>query len=194
MSISLHKHVRKPAIIFTRTVSETQRITIFLRALGFAALPLHGQLSQSARSGALSKFRAGGACNLLVATDVASRGLDIPSVDLVLNYDLPGDSATYIHRVGRTARAGRSGIAVSFVTQYDVEVWLRIEHALGTKLSEIKVDEGEVVAFAERVGEAQKVAVREMKVIRDKKRNVDARHRDWGKSLKSRDDVVIDEG
>lgn len=83
------------AIIFTRTVNETQRLAILLRSLGFTAVPLHGQLSQSARLGALGKFRARSR-DILVATDVAARGLDIPSVDVVINYDLPPDSSTYI--------------------------------------------------------------------------------------------------
>lgn len=106
----------KTMIVFTRTVLETQRIAILLRTLGMGAIPLHGGLSQSARLGALSKFRAG-TRNILVATDVAARGLDIPNVDCVINYDLPQDSKTYIHRVGRTARAGKSGHALSIVTQ-----------------------------------------------------------------------------
>ena len=110
--------------IFTRTVNETQRLAILLRSLGFSAIPLHGQLSQSARLGALGKFRARSR-DILVATDVAARGLDIPSVDVVVNFDLPEDSKTYIHRVGRTARAGKSGHAISMVTQYDVEIWRR---------------------------------------------------------------------
>ena len=108
-------------IIFTRTVYETQRISILLRKLGFGAIPLHGQLSQSARLGALNKFRSGSR-DILVATDVAARGLDIPNVDVVLNFDVPQDSKTYIHRVGRTARAGKSGHALSILTQYDLEV------------------------------------------------------------------------
>ena len=103
-------------IVFTRTVLEAQRLAILLRALGFGALALHGQLSQSARLGALNKFRAGSR-DILVATDVAARGLDIPKVDLVVNYDVASDSKTYIHRVGRTARAGKSGIAISIVTR-----------------------------------------------------------------------------
>ena len=103
-------------IIFTRTVIETQRIAILLRTLGMGAVPLHGGLSQSARLGALNKFRAGSR-NILVATDVAARGLDIPNVDCVINLDLPQDSKTYVHRVGRTARAGKSGHAISLVTQ-----------------------------------------------------------------------------
>ncbi|KAI5284543.1 ribosomal RNA processing protein, partial [Ascosphaera acerosa] len=129
-------------IIFTRTVHETQRLAFLARALGFGAIPLHGQLSQSARLGALGKFRSGSR-DILVATDVAARGLDIPSVDLVLNYDVAPDSKTYIHRVGRTARAGKSGNAITVVTQYDVEVWQRIEHALGKTLPEYKTEKAE---------------------------------------------------
>ncbi|KAL8830332.1 MAG: hypothetical protein Q9191_001492 [Dirinaria sp. TL-2023a] len=155
-------------IIFTRTVNETQRLSILLRALGFGAIPLHGQLSQSARLGALGKFRARSR-DILVATDVAARGLDIPSVDMVLNYDLPPDSKTYIHRVGRTARAGKSGHAISIVTQYDVEIWQRIESALGKKLSEYTTDREEVMILGERVEEAGRVAVREMKDLHEKR-------------------------
>lgn len=106
----------KTIIVFTRTVLESQRIAILLRTLGMGAVPLHGDLSQSARLGALNKFRAGSR-NILVATDIAARGLDIPNVDCVINYDLPQDSKTYVHRVGRTARAGKSGHAITFVTQ-----------------------------------------------------------------------------
>ena len=106
----------RSAMIFTRTVNETQRLAILLRTLGLGAIPLHGQLSQSNRLGALNKFKTGNR-NILVATDVAARGLDIPNVDIVINYDLPGDSKTYVHRVGRTARAGKSGRALNLVTQ-----------------------------------------------------------------------------
>ena len=155
-------------IIFTRTVNETQRLAILLRSLGFGAIPIHGQLSQSARLGALGKFRSRSR-NILVATDVAARGLDIPAVDLVLNYDLPPDSKTYIHRVGRTARAGKSGRALSMVTQYDVEIWQRIETALGKKLGEYATEREEVILLGERVGEAQRLAVREMKDLHEKR-------------------------
>lgn len=68
---------------------------------------------------------------------MASRGLDVPSVDLVINYDVPKNSKDYIHRVGRTARAGRTGRAVSMVTQYDVELFQRVEHFLQKKLEEL---------------------------------------------------------
>ncbi|KAI5795426.1 ATP-dependent rRNA helicase rrp3 [Peziza echinospora] len=149
-------------IIFTRTVNETSRIAILLRCLGFAAVPLHGQLSQSARLGALTKFKSGSR-NILVATDVAARGLDIPSVDCVLNYDLAQDSKTYIHRVGRTARAGKAGKSISLTTQYDVELLVRIEAALGKKLDVYPTEKEDVLLLSERVGEAQREAIRQMK-------------------------------
>src|SRR5690349_14957425 len=85
-------------IIFTSTVADAQRLSIILRMPGFPAVPLHGQLSQSARLGALGKFKSGGR-SILVATDVASRGLDIPAVDIVINYSIPTNSKDYIHRV-----------------------------------------------------------------------------------------------
>ncbi|KAH0327230.1 putative ATP-dependent rRNA helicase rrp3, partial [Aureobasidium melanogenum] len=163
----LNEFAGQSTVLFTRTVNETQRLAYLLRALGFGAIPLHGQLSQSARLGALSKFRAGSR-DILVATDVAARGLDIPSVDLVLNFDLPPDSKTYVHRVGRTARAGKAGRAVSFVTQYDVEVYQRIEKALAKKLPEHDAPRDQVMVFAEKVSEAQRVAVREMKDLHEK--------------------------
>ncbi|KAF5867402.1 putative atp-dependent rrna helicase rrp3 protein [Botrytis fragariae] len=162
----LNEFAGQSAIIFTRTVNETQRIAILLRTLGFGAIPLHGQLSQSSRLGALNKFRAGSR-EILVATDVAARGLDIPSVDVVLNYDMPQDSKTYIHRVGRTARAGKSGHAISFVTQYDVEIWMRIEAALGKKQDEYPTVKDEVMVFKPRVEEAQRHARNEMKNLHE---------------------------
>ncbi|KAK2745553.1 ribosomal RNA processing protein [Myotisia sp. PD_48] len=164
----LNEKIGQTAILFTRTINETQRITLMLRSLGFPAIPIHGQLSQSARLSALNKFRTGSR-NLLIATDVAARGLDIASVDLVINYDLPSDSKTYIHRVGRTARAGKSGIAISLVTQYDVELWLRIEEFLGKKLEELKISKDEAMVFAERVGEAQRAAAIELRSSQDRR-------------------------
>lgn len=162
----LNEFSGRSAIVFTRTVNETQRLALLLRALGFGAIPLHGQLSQSARLGALNKFRAGSR-NILIATDVASRGLDIPNVDVVFNYDLPGDDKTYIHRVGRTARAGRSGHAISLVTQYDFEVWQRIEKSLGKTQDVYETVKEEVMLFKLRVEDAQRQAINEMKKLHE---------------------------
>ncbi|KAF1809020.1 putative ATP-dependent RNA helicase [Eremomyces bilateralis CBS 781.70] len=185
----LNEFTGKTCIIFTRTVRETQRISLLTRALGFSTIPLHGQLSQSARLGALGKFR-GGSRLILVATDVAARGLDIPSVDIIINLDLPPDSKTYVHRVGRTARAGKSGKAVSIVTQYDVELWMRIENALGTKLPEEPVAKDEVMMLSERVGEAQRVATRE---IQDMENKGGRRGGSKGRGKPTRDNMDVDE-
>jgi ATP-dependent RNA helicase DDX47/RRP3 len=130
-------------MIFCSTCSNTIRTALILRNLGLTAIPLNGQMSQNKRLAALTKFRAKNR-SILISTDVASRyiflistkvfffvkinlyiyysffifrGLDIPHVDVVINFDIPTHSKDYIHRVGRTARAGRSGIAITFVTQ-----------------------------------------------------------------------------
>ncbi|TGO36273.1 hypothetical protein BHYA_0130g00230 [Botrytis hyacinthi] len=192
----LNEFAGQSAIIFTRTVNETQRIAILLRTLGFGAIPLHGQLSQSSRLGALNKFRAGSR-EILVATDVAARGLDIPSVDVVLNYDISQDSKTYIHRVGRTARAGKSGHAISFVTQYDLEIWLRIEAALGKKQDEYPTVKDEVMVFKPRVEEAQRHARNEMKNLhedRGKKGAVLKGRRPANGAKRGRDEMDREEG
>lgn len=189
----LNDAIGRPTIIFTRTVNETQRVAILLRTLGFGAIPLHGQLSQSSRLGALAKFKSKSR-DILVATDVAARGLDIPSVDLVINFDLPGDSKTYVHRVGRTARAGKSGKAISFVTQYDFEHWQRVEHALGKKVDEENIEKDEAMILMERVSEAQRVAVQEMKLIHDQRGRGKGGFKGGKKGKRGRDDMDQDEG
>lgn len=195
MAWLMNEFASKSVIIFTRTVNETQRIAILLRALGLGAIPLHGQLSQSSRLGALGKFRARSK-DILVATDVAARGLDIPSVDVVLNFDLPHNSETYIHRVGRTARAGKSGHAISMVTQYDIELWQRIETALGKKLGEYETEREEVMILGLHVGEAQRMAIREMKDLHEKRgtKGATLRGRKPGVGKRGRDDIDREEG
>ena len=144
-------------MVFSNTCSNTQRIALLLRNLGFTAIPLHGQMGQSKRLGSLNKFKSK-TRSILIATDVASRGLDIPHVDVVINYDIPTHSKDYIHRVGRTARAGRYGKAITFVTQYDVELYQRIEHLIGKKMPLFETHEEEVMLLNERVTEAQRFA------------------------------------
>merc|ERR1719367_2265777 len=144
------------------------KLALMLRSLGYGAVPLNGQMSQDKRSGMLKKFKQRNR-NVLIATDVASRGLDIPHVDVVINYDIPTHSKDYIHRVGRTARAGRAGKAVTFVSQYDVELYQRIEHLLDKKLPLYPSVEEEVMLLGERVSEALRMAKTEMKELEDKK-------------------------
>eukprot|EP00246_Nothoceros_aenigmaticus_P016129 TRINITY_DN709_c0_g1_i1.p1 TRINITY_DN709_c0_g1~~TRINITY_DN709_c0_g1_i1.p1 ORF type:complete len:162 (+),score=33.95 TRINITY_DN709_c0_g1_i1:392-877(+) len=110
------------------------------------------------RLAALKRFKAG-QVPILIATDVASRGLDIPTVDLVINYDIPRFAHDYVHRVGRTARAGRGGFAVSLVTQFDVELIQEIEALIGSKLEEYEVDEDTVLKGITKVYKAKRAAI-----------------------------------
>jgi ATP-dependent RNA helicase DDX47/RRP3 len=155
-------------MVFTRTCDQTRKLALVARNLGFGAIPIHGQMSQPKRLGALNKFKAGER-NILVATDVASRGLDIPSVDVVINYDVPQNSKDYVHRVGRTARAGRSGLAVTLVTQYDVELYQKIERLISKKLEAYPAPEEAVLLMNERVNEAQRIAAQQMRDVDDKR-------------------------
>ena len=120
-------------IIFAATCATAQRLACCCGPSASRRCRCTASSRRPKRLAALNKFKAGER-SILIATDVASRGLDIPAVDLVINYELPANSKDYIHRVGRTARAGRAGRAVTLVTQYDVEIYQRIEHMLGTKL------------------------------------------------------------
>ncbi|XP_078446211.1 DEA(D/H)-box RNA helicase family protein [Wolffia australiana] len=144
-------------MIFTRTCDSTRVIALMLRNLGMRAIPISSQLSQAKRLGALNKFKAG-ECDILVCTGLMSRGLDIPQVDLVINYDIPENSKDYIHRVGRTARAGRTGLAVSLVSQYEVEWYLLIEKLIGMKLPEYPAVEEEVMQLVGTVADARRMA------------------------------------
>jgi len=144
-------------IIFTIQCITCQRVALMLRNLGFGAIPLNGKMTQTKRLGSLNKFKSKDR-NILVATDVASRGLDIPDVDMVINYDIPSSPKDYIHRVGRTARAGKSGRALSLVSQYDVEMYQKIESYLGKQLEVYHTEEETVLILMERVAEAQRYA------------------------------------
>jgi ATP-dependent RNA helicase RhlE len=135
-------------IVFTRTRSRTDRVARTLKRHGVKAVAIHGDLSQGQRTAALAGFRRR-TFRVMVATDVAARGLDIPGVSHVINFDLPDEPEGYIHRIGRTARAGLSGHAISLVTPEERLSLGRIERTLGIKL-EREVVEGfaqpEVVA------------------------------------------------
>merc|ERR550519_1977289 len=157
-------------MIFSSTCSGTLKTALMLRSLGFTAIPLNGQMSQNKRLASLNKFKSKSR-TILIATDVASRGLDIPHVDIVINFDIPTHSKDYIHRVGRTARAGRAGRAVTFVSQYDVELYQRIEHLIGKKLPLYNTVEQEVMTLVERVAESQRFAKMELRDLEDKKKS-----------------------
>jgi len=121
---------RGPTLIFVRTKRGADRLAHRLKEQGFGAQALHGDMTQSARERALARF-ASGKGDILVATDVAARGLDLEHITHVVNYDAPGDEKAYIHRVGRTARAGRGGTGITLVTPDERADVSRIVKLLG---------------------------------------------------------------
>jgi superfamily II DNA/RNA helicase len=118
------------SMVFTRTKRTAQKVSDDLAERGFAAAAVHGDLGQGAREQALRAFRAG-KVDVLVATDVAARGIDVEGVTHVVNYQCPEDEKTYIHRIGRTGRAGRTGVAVTLVDWDEEPRWKLISDALG---------------------------------------------------------------
>ena len=126
---------RGPTFVFCRTKRTAQKTSDDLFERGFRAATIHGDLGQSAREKALNDFKAGKS-DVLIATDVAARGIDIDGITHVINYQCPEDEKTYVHRIGRTARAGAAGIAVTFVDWDDLARWKMIDTALVLGLPE----------------------------------------------------------
>ena len=126
------------ALVFCRTRREASDLASTLRARGYDADAIHGDMSQSQRERVLRAFRDG-RVSLLVATDVAARGLDIPDVTHVINYDIPDDSDAYVHRIGRTGRMGRKGEAITLVTPRETRLLRVIEREIRKKLSPLRL-------------------------------------------------------
>ena len=144
-------------IIFCGMKFRAQKMAEKLQAAGFKAAPIHGDLSQNQREHAMRNFR-NGYIELLVATDVAARGIDVPAVSHVINYDVPQDPLTYFHRIGRTARAGRNGQAITFVTEAEYPDFNRIAGMTEvpiTKLSGLLGDGREISSFSPSAGEGR---------------------------------------
>jgi len=120
------------AIVFCRMKSEVDRVTTMLVSLGYAAKGLHGDMEQRQREETIRAFKKD--LEILVATDVAARGLDVNDVTHVFNYHIPFDSESYVHRIGRTGRAGKEGVAVSIVTPAEFRSLLKIQKSVGSKL------------------------------------------------------------
>ena len=158
--LSTPANVSKTTIIFTNRTETANLLEYMLRGLEHRVTALHSGLTHEDRINNLARFRAG-AARILVATDVAGRGLDIPDVALVINYDLPRNPDDYIHRVGRTARAGRPGTSISLVGQRDVDLVQAIEARVGK----------EMVAYEEdKVSVDTRVIKEALNVVGDKKR------------------------
>jgi ATP-dependent RNA helicase DDX49/DBP8 len=151
----------RSAMIFVSTCRTCHLLNLLLEELDQETSALHSFKSQSLRLSALHRFKSG-QVSILIATDVASRGLDIPTVDLVINYDIPRFPRDYVHRVGRTARAGRGGLAMSFVTQNDVDLIHGIEAEVGKQMELFDCKESDVLADITKVFKARRVATMKM--------------------------------
>ncbi len=135
------------AVVFCRTKIRAKKLNEALVANGFASDELHGDLTQAKREAVMKRFRDA-KLQVLVATDVAARGLDVEGVTHVFNYDVPIDTETYIHRIGRTGRAGQSGVAVTLVAAKDRGSVARIEQSIGQRLERRRMEEFGVGAEA----------------------------------------------
>src|SRR5512140_3944497 len=118
------------SLIFRRTKIGVDRLTESLQRVGIGAEAIHGDLRQSQRDRVMGEFRSG-KLQFLIATNVAARGLDIPDIEHVINFDVPQNAEEYIHRIGRTARAGKAGSAYTFVGEWELDEWDRIKREVG---------------------------------------------------------------
>ncbi len=129
----LKDHTFKKVLIFTRTKYGADRIVKHLYRASIDSAAIHGNKSQNARERALGHFK-NGKIKVLVATDIAARGIDVPDISHIINYDIPNDPKNYVHRIGRTARAGRKGIAISFCDKSEVNLLKNIEKFIKQKV------------------------------------------------------------
>lgn len=144
-------------IVFVPTVEMCQVLNTTLEGLGFRTCCLHSLQTQRVRLASLGKFR-GRRADILIATDVASRGLDIPMVGVVVNVGVPASPETYVHRIGRTARAGRKGLSVTIMGEEGVHRLQAVETHINAELDEKKVDEDEALKLLNRTSKAQQKA------------------------------------
>ena len=139
--IDFMKPVKGQCIVFCSTKYRTRDVAKFLHQEKFNAVAIEGDMSQHRREQSMGKFRSGKA-DILVATDVASRGIDVPRVELVINYDVPNQELTYFHRIGRTARAGAEGKAITFVSYSSVGDWNLIKRQIKVPLKDLNQEMG----------------------------------------------------
>ena len=150
----IQQHNWSQVLVFTRTKFGANNVAEFLTKNGVNAMALHGNKSQSARTQALAGFKSGD-IRALVATDIAARGIDIDELPHVVNYEIPNVSEDYVHRIGRTGRAGKSGMAVSFVSREEERTLLEIEALIGQKIRRIMVPGYEVSSRDELIKQLQ---------------------------------------
>lgn len=132
------------AVIFCNTRRKVDWLTEKMRAASFTVSSMHGEMPQKERDAIMTEFR-GGSSRVLITTDVWARGIDVQQVSLVINYDLPANRENYIHRIGRSGRFGRKGVAINFVTVDDVRILRDIEQFYSTQIDEMPVNAAELI-------------------------------------------------
>lgn len=144
------KNPKSSVIVFTNTCRNCQILALMSRKFNINCVEIHSMMKQRLRIASLANFKSS-QIKVLFATDVASRGLDIPTVDMVINENVPFVPKEYIHRVGRTARAGRGGRAITIVTQYDIPLMHKIENKINQTLKEYTLNEKEILKILTEV-------------------------------------------
>ena len=119
-------------------------LTAKMREANFTVCSMHGDQPQKERDAIMAEFR-GGAARVMITTDIWGRGIDVQQVSLVINYDLPNNRELYIHRIGRSGRFGRKGVAINFVTEEDVRVLRDIEQYYSTQIDEMPISVGDLI-------------------------------------------------
>lgn len=156
-------------LVFVRTKVRAERVQKAMKRVQIEALTLHGDKNQNERILTLEKFKKG-EVNILIATDVSARGIDIPNVEYVINYDIPEQADSYVHRVGRTGRGRSKGKAISFVSKEENELLYAIEGYTGDKIKEIKInleDYQDTIDFTEDTSQSWQALIKEHDRVED---------------------------
>jgi ATP-dependent RNA helicase RhlE len=180
----LKRFLRRPevsrALVFTRTKHGADRLSTFLRRASINSDAIHGNKTQNARTKAMDAFRRG-RVSVLIATDVASRGIDVDDISHVINFDMPIDPETYVHRIGRTARAGSTGIAVSFCTRDERRLLRSIERRTGVRIDVIDQSQEPDIAASETEASAARTGADRDRPHTDRKRDRSEQPRTYSK-------------
>lgn len=174
-------------IVFVKTKTSTEEVAETLIRQGFRAMAIHGDISQALRERIISQFKQG-SIDILVATDVAARGLDVERVTHVVNYDMPHDCETYVHRIGRTGRAGRSGSTILFVTPREARMLNILERHTRERITKMMIPSGQAIQQAKNMRFIQKINERlEHEALEPYKQMI---HRYLAESNQSAEDVA----
>ncbi|KAI5149614.1 ATP-dependent RNA helicase DDX47/RRP3 [Nematocida ausubeli] len=158
----VHNLGSRKCIVFVKTCITAERIERILRFLGESVCSIHGNKTQDIRTETIEMFRRG-KHSILISTDVVARGMDMDGIKVIINYDMPDGHKEYIHRIGRTGRAGEVGSSITLVTQYDVDDFRKLEVKLNKKMDEYSVSSELIYSLVDSVDQAKREAAMDMK-------------------------------